>query len=102
MTKLLLEHLRKPYGILLPPAALLCFFLLMLWGVRSLGLESVEAHRAELAAQWAQVRKDHQHHQAARRAKKDEGIVSHERSGFILQKESVRQALSSRAKSRSP
>ena len=39
---------------------------------------------------------------AARRAKKDEGIVSHERSGFILQKQPVRQALSSGAKSREP
>ena len=36
-----------------------------------MGLESVEGHRAQLAAQWAQVRKEHQHHQAARRAKKD-------------------------------
>jgi Tfp pilus assembly protein PilO len=71
MTHLLLEHLRKPYGILIPPAALVCFLLLVLWAVKSYGLESAEQTRAQLAAQWAQARKVHQHHQAARRAKKD-------------------------------
>lgn len=71
MTNFLLDHLRKPYGILIPPAAFVCLLLLMLWAVKSYGLQSAEQTRAQLAAEWAQVRKVYQHHQAARRAKKD-------------------------------
>lgn len=71
MRAFLLEHLGKPYGRLIPPAGLLFLLLLVLWGVKSFGLESVEQTRSQLVAQWAQVRKEHQHHQAARRAKKD-------------------------------
>ena len=71
MSAVLLEHLRKPYGVLLPPAALVLFLLLVLWAIKSLGLESVELTHAQLAAEWAQVRKQYQHHQAARRAKND-------------------------------
>jgi Tfp pilus assembly protein PilO len=57
--------------MLIPPAVLVCFFLVALYAVSSFGLESAEQHRAQLAAQWAQARKEHQHHEAARRAKKD-------------------------------
>jgi Tfp pilus assembly protein PilO len=71
MRKFLIEHLRKPYGPLIAPAALVCFLSLVLWAIASLGLESAEQTRAQLAAQWAQVRKQHQHHQAAKRAKHD-------------------------------
>ena len=71
MTKLLLDHLRRPYGTLIPPAALVGGFLLVLWVVTSFGVNSVDQHRAQLTARWAQVRKEHQHHQAAWRAKKD-------------------------------
>jgi Tfp pilus assembly protein PilO len=71
MRTLLLEHLRRPYGTLIPPAAFVCVLLLMLWAVNSLGLEAIEQNRSQLAAQWAQARKVHQHHQAAKRAKKD-------------------------------
>jgi Tfp pilus assembly protein PilO len=35
------------------------------------GFESAEQTRAQLAAQWNEVRNQHQHHQAARRAKQD-------------------------------
>ena len=71
MTTVLLEHLRKPYGPLIPPTALVCLLLLMLWTVASLGLESAEQTRVQLATQWAQIRQQHQHHQASRRAKQD-------------------------------
>ena len=71
MTKLLVEQLRKPYGTLIPPAAVVCFLLIALWAVGSLGVESAEHQRAQLAAQWAQARKEHQQHQAARRARQD-------------------------------
>ena len=71
MKTFLLDQLRKPYGILIPPAGLVCLLLLVLWAVKSYGLESAEQTRAHLTAQWAQVRKAHQYHQAARRAKKD-------------------------------
>ena len=40
--KLLLEHLRKPYGQLIPPAALVCLLLLVLSAVTSFGLESAD------------------------------------------------------------
>jgi Tfp pilus assembly protein PilO len=71
MTTLLLEHLRKPYGQLIPPAALVCLLLLVLWAVMSFGLESAEQTRAHFAAQWTQIRKQHQQHQVAKRAKQD-------------------------------
>ncbi|HTL62243.1 MAG TPA: type 4a pilus biogenesis protein PilO [Nitrospira sp.] len=71
MTNLLLQELRKPYGRLIPPAAVVCFLLIALWAVGSLGLDSAEQRRAQLSAQWAQARKEHQQHQAARRAKQD-------------------------------
>jgi Tfp pilus assembly protein PilO len=71
MTNLLFEQLRKPYGTLLPPAAVVCLLLIALLAVGSLGLESAEQQRAQLASQWAQTRKEHQQHQAARRAKQD-------------------------------
>jgi Tfp pilus assembly protein PilO len=69
MTNSLLHHLRKPYGGLIAPAAAVCVLLLLLWAVTSFGRESAEHTKAQLATQWAQVRKEHQHHQAARRAK---------------------------------
>jgi len=71
MTKLLLEHLRKPYGPLIAPATLVCLLSLALWAIGSLGLESAEQTRAQLARQWIQVRNQHQRHQAAKRAKQD-------------------------------
>jgi Tfp pilus assembly protein PilO len=71
MTKLLLEHLKKPYGTLIPPAALVSLFLLLLWAVTTFGVDSLDQQRAQVTARWAQVRKDHQHHQAARQAKND-------------------------------
>jgi Tfp pilus assembly protein PilO len=71
MTDLLLAQLRKPYGTLIPPAAALCFCVIALGAVASFGRESAEQQRAQLAAQWAQVRKDHQLHQTAKRAKQD-------------------------------
>ena len=71
MKRLLLEHLRKPYGILIRPAGMVCLLLAVLWAVTTFGLESAEQGRAQLSAQWAQARKEHQQHQAARRAKQD-------------------------------
>ena len=71
MKRLLLDQLRKPYGILIRPVGVVCLLLAVLWAVNSLGLESAEQHHAQLSAQWAQVRKEHQQHQAARRAKQD-------------------------------
>jgi Tfp pilus assembly protein PilO len=67
----LIEQLRKPYGMLIPVAGLVFVLLLALWAVKSLGLEAAEQSRSGLTADWARVRKDYQHHQTARRAKKD-------------------------------
>ena len=71
MKRLLLEHLRKPYGVLIRPAGMVCLLLAVLWTVNSLGLQSAEQRHAQLSAQWAQARKELQQHQAARRAKQD-------------------------------
>ena len=71
MTTFLAEHLRKPYGQLIAPASLVCLLLLLLSAISSFGLESAEDTRAQLAVQWAQIRKQHQQHQAAKRAKQD-------------------------------
>lgn len=71
MMNLLLQELRKPYGTLIPKAGLVVALLLILWVVKSLGVDSVEQTRSRLAAEWEQARKEHQHHQEARRAKID-------------------------------
>jgi len=71
MTTFLVEHLRKPYGQLIAPASLVCLLALLLSAISSFGLESAEDTRAQLAVQWAQIRKQHQQHQAAKRAKQD-------------------------------
>src|SRR5690348_1375084 len=71
MMNLLLQELRKPYGTLIPKAGLVVALLLILWVVKSLGVDSVEQTRSRLAAEWEQARKEHQQHQAARRAKQD-------------------------------
>ena len=71
MMNLLLQELRKPYGMLIPKAGLVVALLLILWVVKSLGVDSVEQTRSKLAAAWEQARKEHQHHQEARRAKMD-------------------------------
>ena len=71
MTAFVLEQLRKPYGQLIPPAALVCLLVFVLSAITSFGLESADESRARLAAQWAQIRKQHQQHQAAKRAKQD-------------------------------
>lgn len=68
---LLLQELRKPSGTLIPPAGLVLVLLLILWVVKSLGVDSVEQTRSKLAAEWEQARKEYQHHQEARRAKID-------------------------------
>ena len=71
MNTFLLQELRKPYGPLIPQAGVVLALLLVLWAVKSLGVESAEQTRSKLTAEWAQVRKEYQQHQAARRAKKD-------------------------------
>src|SRR5262245_64721781 len=71
MTTFLVEHLRKPYGQLIPPAALVCLLLLLLSAISAFGLDSAEETRARLAVQWVQIRKQHQQHQTAKRAKED-------------------------------
>lgn len=71
MNPFLLQELRKPYGALIPPAGVVLMLLLVLWAVKSLGVESAEQTRSKLTTEWAQVRKEYQQHQAARRAKKD-------------------------------
>jgi Tfp pilus assembly protein PilO len=71
MMNLLLQELRKPYGPLIPPAGAVLVLLLILAVVKSLGVNSVEESRSKLAAEWGQARKEYQHHQEARRAKKD-------------------------------
>ena len=71
MMNLLLQELRKPYGRLIPQAGLVLALLLILWVVKSLGLDSVEQIRSKLTTEWEQARKEHQHRQEARRAKMD-------------------------------
>ena len=71
MKRYLVEQLRQPYGPLLPQAAVVLILLLVLWAVKSLGVEAAEQSRSSLTTEWARVRKEHQHHQAALRAKQD-------------------------------
>jgi len=58
MMNLLLQELRKPYGMLLPPAGLICVLLVGLWVLKSLGMDSVEQTRFRLATEWTQARKN--------------------------------------------
>ena len=71
MRAYLIEQWRKPYGTLIPVGGLVFLLVWVLWGVKSLGLETAERSRSGLTAEWARVRKDYQHHQTARRAKED-------------------------------
>ena len=71
MLRLLLQELRKPYGLLIPWVGLAVLLLLILWAVRSIGVEAAEQTRARLEAEWLQARKEYQHHQEGRHAKKD-------------------------------
>jgi Tfp pilus assembly protein PilO len=71
MLRLLLQELRKPYGLLIPWVGLAVLLLLVLWAVKSIGVEAAEQTRSRLEAEWLQARKDYQYHQEARRARKD-------------------------------
>jgi len=67
----ILQELKKPYGPLLPWAACVVTLLLILWMVRSLGVESAQESLAQLEQDWLQARKTYQFHLEAQRAKKD-------------------------------
>jgi Tfp pilus assembly protein PilO len=71
MKKYLIEQLRQPYGPLIPHVAVVILLLLVLWTVKSLGVEAAEQSRSRLTAEWARVRKEHHRHQAAMQAKQD-------------------------------
>ena len=71
MRQFILQEMRKPYGALIPWGGLLFILLLVLWVVRSFGIESVEQERTKLEVDWAQARKAYQYHQEGLRAKKD-------------------------------
>src|SRR5512134_1586909 len=71
MLRLLLQELRKPYGLLIPWVGLALLLLLVLWAVKSIGVEAAEQTRSRLESEWLQARKEYQLHQEARRARKD-------------------------------
>jgi Tfp pilus assembly protein PilO len=71
MLSLLLQEIRKPYGPLIPWIGFVLLLLLVLWAIRSLGLEVAEQTRSAAEAEWTQARKNYQRHQEARRVKKD-------------------------------
>lgn len=67
----LLQELKKPYGPLLPWGGCAVALLVILWMVRSLGVESAQQSLAQLEQDWLQARKTYQFHLEAQRAKKD-------------------------------
>jgi Tfp pilus assembly protein PilO len=71
MKHLILDELRKPYGVLIPWAGLALVLFVSLWAVKSFGMESMEQTRSSLERDWAQARKAYLHHQEALQAKKD-------------------------------
>lgn len=71
MLNLLQQELRKPHGSLIPWAGLAVILFCALWAVKSLGTDTAEQTRSRLEAEWLQARREYQHHQEARRAKKD-------------------------------
>jgi len=71
MMNVLLGALRKPYGPLIPWIGLALALLSILWLARSLGVESAEQSLAKLEGDWIQIRKAHQFHLEAQRARKD-------------------------------
>jgi Tfp pilus assembly protein PilO len=71
MISVLVQELKKPYGPLLPWAAIGLALLVILWLVRSIGVESTQQSLAKLDGEWSQARKAYQHHLDARRARKD-------------------------------
>ncbi|HEU4683873.1 MAG TPA: type 4a pilus biogenesis protein PilO [Nitrospira sp.] len=68
---LLIHHLKKPYGPLLPWCGLVLVLLVVLWSVRSLGVESAQQGLSALETEWLQARKTYQQHLQAEQAKKD-------------------------------
>lgn len=71
MKHLILQELRKPYGVLIPWAGLTLVLMVALWVVQSFGIENMEQARSRLEGDWMQTRKAYLHHQEALRAKKD-------------------------------
>jgi len=71
MRSLLLQEMRKPYGVLIPRAGIVLLLLLILWAVESFGVGAAEQARSKLEAEWMQARKAYQHHLEAVRARKD-------------------------------
>ena len=71
MKHLILNELRKPYGVLIPWAGLALVLLVSVWVVKSFGKESMEQTRSSLEGDWAQTRKAYLHHQEALRTQKD-------------------------------
>jgi Tfp pilus assembly protein PilO len=68
---LILQELKKPYGPLLPWTGMVLLLLVILWLVRSMGVESAQHSLAKLEGEWMQARKAYQFHLEAQRAKKD-------------------------------
>ncbi|WP_455389760.1 type 4a pilus biogenesis protein PilO [Petrachloros mirabilis] len=71
MKHLILQELRKPYGVLIPWAGLASVLLVSLWVVQFFGVENMEQARSRLEGDWALARKVYLHHQEALQAKKD-------------------------------
>jgi Tfp pilus assembly protein PilO len=71
MMDLILQQLRKPYGILIPWLALVILLAGVLWAVHTVGIDGAEQKRAKLESEWNQARQELKHHKEAQKARKD-------------------------------
>ena len=68
---IILQQLRKPYGMLIPWLALVLLLAGVLWAVRTIGVEGTEQSLAKLELEWNRARQEFTHHKVAQKARKD-------------------------------
>lgn len=68
---IILQQLRKPYGVLIPWLALVLLLAGVLWAVRTIGVEGAEQSLAKLELEWNRARQEFTHHNVAQKARKD-------------------------------
>jgi Tfp pilus assembly protein PilO len=71
MTDLILQQLRKPYGVLIPWFAFVLLLAGVLWTVYTVGIDGAEQSRAKLELEWSQARQEYFRHMKAQKVRRD-------------------------------
>lgn len=84
MIDLILQQLRKPYGILIPRLAVVLLLAGVLWVVHTAGVDRAEQRLGQLESEWNQARQELTLHKEARKTRKDLAQVW---SNFLLERD---------------